>query len=211
MAATLRTLTADPTLLPTRSNKAFIFKGQTTTMTSMKILVDNLHREYFNENGFIEFEELIKPERLDALKKEIATLQPLQSYDLWRQSVSYQKSLKLSQMAMIASELVEQKPIRIGFDWLLPQDFSGKTLNEISSIQGLLCGLLLSLETGSGTFVDPATPFPEQTGPHLLIAFAEDRAVYIFQESDPNTHYLKQFGYSFGDRLKQAHNPIIYQ
>lgn len=43
----------------------------------------------------------------------------------------------------------------------------------------------------------------------LLLAYADENALYTYVPSDPHTHYLKRLGHVFGDRLKETTHPHI--
>lgn len=114
----------------------------------------------------------------------------------------------------------------------------GNSLGDCSCMQGLLCGLLIALKRapeqentpktivgtcpwpsveGNGIFLAPGTILntPElltMSGEsHLLIVYCRAVARYVLSPADPHTHYLKTFGYSFGDRLMDQHHPVLYR
>ncbi len=108
-------------------------------------------------------------------------------------------------------------------------------LEKRNSFQPLALGLCLCLETpslkvlqdqdleepsifprkaGNATFFSPHTPISlkrNASSKHkcLLIGYAPLKSVYVYQKNDLNTHYLKRFGYVFGDKLKNHFHPTI--
>ncbi|MFQ5729000.1 MAG: hypothetical protein ACE5GN_01395 [Waddliaceae bacterium] len=101
------------------------------------------------------------------------------------------------------------------------------TLKEISCLQNLACGLLLCLTGGAPPgdqdssrnviFLAPEAPviFLETLNlrehSYYLIVFTKAKSVYIHNKRDPHSHGLLQWGYHFGDRLKDELNPIIFR
>lgn len=115
------------------------------------------------------------------------------------------------------------------------------TLKQMSSIQGIVSGLILTLsdtpsekellkteedhsvltpypgKIGSGLFFFPNVPLSfdyllETPGiSQLLIVYTKETALYIHNPMDPHTHALKKLGYVFGDRLRSSTHPIVYQ
>ncbi len=101
----------------------------------MKDIVDNKHREYFAENGWIEFEGLVPQDACaglsTALKTEMADrldcdLEKLHlehpgtlyrsSRDLWRDNNDVQAFVKKKRYGDVAAELTETSPLRLAFD-----------------------------------------------------------------------------------------------
>lgn len=103
-----------------------------------------------------------------------------------------------------------------------------KTLGKISSVQGIYGALIICLE---GEAKEPLDNFPAKPGSvvvigpeaeidfsrleknygqrFLFVAYAVPEAVYIYQEDDPGTHFWKNLGYVFGDKLLQKGHPIL--
>ncbi len=225
----------------------------------MKFAVHFQHRDYFNKQGFIEFQDLLSPAQLDPLNHSIQEVlaqrmnipviglseaQPqllfLQGYDLWRSNPTIRKTVASPKLAEIASELTQQQPLRLGFDEYFPSPLNylellkQGDLNGLSCIQGIVCGLMLCLKgpavespttaaassifsriPGHAVFFHPTSPIDlQELGSnseyaYLLITYVKSNAVYTFQPNDPHTHALKQWGYSFGDKLSDKLNPIL--
>jgi hypothetical protein len=234
----------------------------------MKFALDTNHLEFFEKNQFIEFNALLTENEIketqvhveEALRKSVRTHKingPLSAdnqfmtgHDLWRQDLFIRKLATKKQWAELASQLVQTKTLRLGYDQLFPgispASFSksdslythltanNNSLVEISSIQEAACGLILCIKNPSmNSSTDPRISFPTTEGnglfihPHkaiqfnelmqspealyLLIAYVRDPAVYILNEKDPHMHFLKQLGYTFGDKLRDKTHPIVFR
>ena len=44
----------------------------------------------------------------------------------------------------------------------------------------------------------------------LLIGYGDIKTLYKLNKNDPNLNYLKNFGYSFGDKLKDEFHPVVF-
>lgn len=208
-----------------------------------KLIIDIAHREFFQNNGYIQFEGLISEEQIERVQLEINAILAKRGdpgdlfhsgHDLWRSSEQFNKILKQRDLARVASELLLRKPLRLGYDQYLVPPLTypcTDSLNRISSIQGILCGLLICLvnaetvipndifptKAGDGTYFLADFDFPwEQMAAltdlsYLLVVYTHERALYIHQINDPHQHVLKEYGYTYGDRLTDQWNPIVYQ
>lgn len=216
----------------------------------MKITIDLAHQKYFKANGYIQFEEVFNSEQTRAINLEVnqvlakrgdpnhsaPTAQAFfqKGRDVWRSSDHLNKHLNHRNLAGIASELVDYKPLRLGYDqYLLPPlpYPTEHSLEQISCIQGIMCGVLICLvnaetvipneifptKAGDATFFDANYDFPwDQMAAlkdeaFLLIAYTGERALYVHQENDLHKYSLKEFGYNFGDRLTDQWHPIVYR
>ena len=146
----------------------------------MKFAITKEQRDFFQKQGWIEFEELISSDQLvlsnhtinkilaDRLHKPLEKLGQLtseqvflQGRDLWRSNPSLFQLTKL-RFAEIASELIDKKPLRLGYDQFFPSPdqaqpakgtphayshFIGNTasLEAVSCLQGIVCALMLAL------------------------------------------------------------------
>jgi len=151
----------------------------------MKFSVAKEHRDFFQKHQAIEFEGLLPPEQVlrfnqavdEALVQRLGITadkirhQPpqklfLDGRDLWRTNPLLKKMVMHLSCAEIASELIEHKPLRLGYAQLFPQispllfkthhnnDYAlflqqQISLEACSCLQGVLCGLMLCL-TGDG-------------------------------------------------------------
>lgn len=155
--------------------------------------------------------------------------------DLWRSSAALKKFL-LQTLFPPASILGARKSFRLACDQWIPSDYQWSkscSLNHLFSIQGLILGALLcstesKLPLRASLGLLPLPSKPENIlffQPHLLldwpqllqssptdmylIAYALPQAVYVQNPNDPATNDLKQFGYGFGDPLKNAFHPLL--
>lgn len=233
----------------------------------MKFAIAAEHRDFFLKQHAIEFEGLLKESQLNLLDTEInaalaerlgITLEAVQNIspgkqfmagrDLWRDNAEIKKIVLQKQFAEIAADLVEQKPIRLGYDQLFPE-LPGRiyksaisdayhqllntpsTLAKISSIQGVLCGLILCIKGDNSGAAEPGSVFTRIPGNgvffqadapldfnymvqhpqhrYLLIAYVRNSSLYVRNDADPHTHALKQFDYAFGEKLSVKWHPII--
>lgn len=197
--------------------------------------------------------ENITQERQKAHKTTNATwpaeTQFLNGHDLWRAGTSIKKVVLNRGFAEAASSLVEVRPLRIGYDqaYCVPADgklgigvystllSSTPTLQELSSIQGVVCGLMLCIKAAAPELnsIDSSTIFPVKEGNgvmfapdlpinflelthragyvYLLIVYVQGKAVYIHHDSDPHLNEFRKLGYTFGDKLSETLNPTVYQ
>jgi len=170
--------------------------------------------------------------------------------DLWRTNDHVKKLVMQPHLSAIAADLVQTKDVRLGYDLLFPElsrrftlthgerkleDFLSKThsLNEMSCLDGIACGLLICLSEpakpelsseeayipkipGNGIYLSPelVIDFPKlapQQGNYFLIVYTYSSAYYILNEEDPHAHELKHLGYHFGDKLTDKINPIVHR
>jgi hypothetical protein len=232
----------------------------------MKFAVDSNHRDYFHKNQAIEFDALLTEKQVKLLASHIKlalsarlnsnnSISPENNFlagrDLFRLDPIIRKIVIQKHLAEIASELIDQKPLRLGYDQFIPfpptQQIldhhqspychllnSTPTLQEMSSLQGVLCGLLICIEAkvkfddhpeeertffsrkaGNGVFYHPnaklnfADLVKSPGCSYLLVVYVHSTTVYILNTLDPNTYLLKNYGYSLGDKLTDKLNPII--
>jgi|HubBroStandDraft_4_1064222.scaffolds.fasta_scaffold65575_2 hypothetical protein len=163
----------------------------------MRFAITADHRDFFNKNHYIEFEEVLSLAQLSSLKQNAEeTLAkrlriPVQKlkeksapeiyhagYDLWRDNEEIKKIAHKQAFASLASELMQTLPLRYGFDQYFatyqchassPYDLP-LSLQEISCIHPLAGGLLLPLED----LPSPPTffPLPLKKGNALFISAA---------------------------------------
>jgi hypothetical protein len=147
----------------------------------MKFAITKEQRNFFQKHGWIEFEECLSFDQIalfnqmidnilaSRLQKPIEKLKQLssgqlfmQGRDLWRSNPSLLALIRQLQFGQIASELIEKKPLRIGYD----QFFSSQNeallekettthyahfikdsiaLEEVSCLEGIACALMLAL------------------------------------------------------------------
>lgn len=231
---------------------------------TMNFTVVREHREFFRKHHWIECDGVVSKGELERLVAGIPLVLAERSepsfagkafdkngfalgHDLWREGQNLKKIILSRSLAEIAAELVEQKPLRFGYDALFPEvsevqnqnayeSFlqTNPTLQEMSCIQGVLCGAmvcvsgsaetsdeavettLFSRKPGNAVFFSPEWSLPLHeiyANPgftYLLIVYTKANAVYLAQPGDPHLHNFKKLGYNFGDRLNDGIHPIIY-
>jgi hypothetical protein len=215
----------------------------------MQWTVSTQHKDFFQENHTILFEEVVKNDLLITLKEDIRqVIQKLGNdanqfigKDFCDKNLQLEKFVKNKQWAKIFAELCLIKDLRFGFSRLffpkkisafettnesIQPKWSKGTLKEFSSIQGLLGGVLFCLNPsnipqmppfGSALFFDQHYEIPfdllskEDSAMFLLIAYCDKNSVYIQNTNDWDSNFFRQFGYIFGDRLKDKFNPLLYQ
>ena len=147
----------------------------------MKFSVSNEQRSFFHLQGAIEFEGLLDNEETEMLQRsiqdeiaarlslspsELGKLRSDELYvagrDLWRSSQEIKKIISHRRFGEMASQLVNAKLLRLGYDQYFPPPepatalqkiyqqllSPSRTLHSYGSIQGVLCGLMLCI---SGT------------------------------------------------------------
>lgn len=155
--------------------------------------------------------------------------------DLWR-GEPILRTLLLRKLAPIVQTLANKQSLRLGCDQWIPAHFpweKASTCKELFSIQGLGLGVLIA----SAPFPNPnpsyvgLLPLPSKPGnvlffqPRLILdwpqlanspptdlylaLYAMSNSLYIQNPKDPCTNALKQFGYGFGDPLKNEFHPQI--
>ncbi len=155
-------------------------------------------------------------------------------HDLFTKSEELKKFLTGPTIAHILTYLAHDKYFRICFDQLIYYPLSQNYPNPLKiddlSFQNMKMGLLIHISgepieelpifpktRGSATFFDPKvlldlTPFYKPTGSEfLLIGFGSQDSRYRFKETDPHTHFLKNYGYVFGDPLSNQTHPIVFE
>lgn len=236
---------------------------------NMKYTTDKEQRDFFQKAGRLELAGLISPKQLEEVNKVIdealvgrlgispdkwyalpASELFMRGRDLWRDSPALKKFVSQPRFTEIAADLMRKKPIRLGYDQLLPslrQRIGGEgepystfmnqttTLENISSLRGILGGLMICLsssrsesdareeddpfpiEAGNVLFLSPQAPISlKQLHKHpgqryYLILYTQELAHYQLQPQDPHVHGLKQLGYTYEDKLSDVIHPIIYR
>ncbi|MBF8263620.1 MAG: hypothetical protein HW387_1285 [Parachlamydiales bacterium] len=194
----------------------------------MKTTVTTQQIGHFYQFGWIEFEGFLSVEECAAIQSAIwDTAQNrlgkdklsrfgherlyLAGRDCWRDSPFLRQHYLSQRFASTAASLSNKQHLLLACDQWIPE---GKTLeplrlNEHVSFQNLACGCLIFFEKeqqGKARFFLPER-LPILTGSQLIIAYGSITSVFIHNPQDPNNGYLKQFGYSFGDRIRAQHHP----
>lgn len=189
----------------------------------MKFAIAKEHRDFFQKQGIIEFEDFLSSDQLklfnqavdQALAERLSMpverlkLLPSESFfaqgrDLSRANEVLRKYVCQARFAEIASELIEKKPLRLGYDQLFPARYQAKfgpeqkqkvytqfieqttDLETISCLQGVVCGLMLCLGTTGQSIPEESVPvegidiYPRQPG----------HAIYFNPKTAINLHNL---------------------
>jgi hypothetical protein len=161
----------------------------------------------------------------------------LHGYDLALSSERLRKELFSRKLGMAAYYLCRRKPLRYAFDclWKIPSVALSSPIDTISSVTPLMLSAVIALtgqldieipehkpfeytsfpqRKGSVAFISPKTVFQTADvlpGTYLLITFTSAQPVYRLQQTDPHTHFLKGYGYVFGDQLKETTHPVLFR
>lgn len=225
----------------------------------MKFAIVNEHHRYFEKNQQLELEGLFSQQQLENFSLAVESAiscrfsVPQDKFhhltrdkqfdagrDVWRENPAVRKWVTNGSWAEIASELTRKRPLRLCYDQFIPSRISPKmyplpteqTLQSISCIQGVICGIIVCLKgfcdpkegsifpskAGNAMFIsgEKVLDFSElQTFPEnmqfLLISYSSKNSVYMRNEADTHLHGFKNLGYVFGDRLTDDVNPIVYR
>ena len=154
--------------------------------------------------------------------------------DLFRRSNLIKKTLLNKNLIQILKILTKKEKSRLLFDLAIVDSFEypfdkTSTLDELFSFQGLTLGVLIKLDKnkstdlnylpkkrGNITFFKSSLPINLSQIYHLrkqkflLIGFGNTNTIYKLNKNDANVNYLKEFGYNFGDQLKDKSHPLIF-
>lgn len=185
----------------------------------MKTTITAQQTAFFTKNGYIEFEIEFPP------------IAHTPERDLWRKDPELQNFLvrKLSHVAFV---LTGKKQLRLGCDqWFAAKDLPKKMgqIKELLSVQGLALGVIIAENPELPAKRSPLgiLPLPSQKNqilffrpdlildwPHVksdlyLAIYTLPNAVYVYNSKDPFTTGLKQYGYCYGDVLKNEFHPLL--
>lgn len=216
----------------------------------MRFALTAEHRQLFLERGYIEFEDLFSLGQLDEIVKELIRSRCVRDIccctgmdivkagrNLCNEHRDIKKVVCSMSLAAIAAELFNVRRLRLGYDQVF---FSGKkwdsevvffedgvSLESISSVQGIVGGLILCLSgeeresgilpsrPGNGVYFKGDLPLDleglkdNEKRCYVMIAYCIPNAVYTLCNKDPHVHYLKKYDYTFGDLLREDTNPML--
>lgn len=168
----------------------------------MKFAVAPQQKSFFKHNQYIELDGLLNENTFQALKDGIkktlalrlntdesrldkCTAQQLftAGHDIWRSQNDVKKAIANTQMGEILYELFDERPLRLGYDLVLPSEryasFSGaeplhyskyiendRLLERMGSIQGVLGAVIFCLEAPS----HPLEGWPSAVGNVLVVS-----------------------------------------
>lgn len=160
----------------------------------MSIDLPQAHINFYHKHGHLELEEFLPKERIHILRSEIKpestfSQNYLSGRDLWRKSLAIRQLVQSRPLAKCAAMLSEKPSLQLGFDQLLcttstqgeplPFEDAPITLNEISNVTPLACGLIINLsenvspheETTLSVEEDLSTLIPIPKTPGSLLFF----------------------------------------
>lgn len=191
----------------------------------MKCAIAKEHRDFFQKQGWIEFEELLSDSQLVLAQQAIerilaervkvgperlpsfpATPLYLHGRDLWRSHPSLFPSAAHIRFVQVASDLLEKKPLRLGYDQFLPAcpdeapfaetesqiytRFLMQTadLTTVSCLEGIACGVMLALDNEDSAL-------PNETPPEALDVFSKQRGHVIFFRPDAPVQWNRLYAH----------------
>lgn len=195
------------------------------------------HRTFFIKNKFIVFDDILTAIELSALQTLVSEISRENSTNLFLRYPSFQKYICSKKFAKLVFSLLNSNPIRIAsaqYIYSGSQYLTTATLQEIGTLQPLICGLLLNISQipikicqdsellralpvrpRSGVFIHPEFTFPyDQLSNYsiahfLLITYGSRRLIYTQNNSDPDLYFLKKQGYNFGMPISAATHPLL--
>lgn len=199
----------------------------------MKFALAKEHREYFAQNHYIEFDEVLTGKEIATLTKHVRELLKLRlkqkggssiaspheffllGRDLWRDDPTIQKILFQRKLGETAASLFKQPLLRLAFDQYQAENFT-LSLQQMSSITPLIASLAIPLDdndSGRVIYFSPMTPLklPFMKDPMLILSYTGTKAQYTLKKEDHHTHALKKLGYTFGDLLNNDAHPILFR
>jgi hypothetical protein len=198
---------------------------------AMQTMITSQQASHFARFGWVEFERFLPPEECQSiqsmiyqtlahrLKTDVLKLNRFDTKhilahtrDLWREQPILRQLACSRRICRPAVALIQKNPLLLVCDqWIPPLTvLSPPRLSEHLGFQGLLCGALLILDgadAGNIRFFHPER-LPITSESQLLIAYGSLQTVYIYNPRDFAQSFLKQLGYSFGDRLKTDTHPL---
>lgn len=176
----------------------------------MQFSITGEHAYYLRKHGQLELEAIISPSKLEALRNALSKTLRYRLGDNWKlersstifveghdvhcDSEEIQKIISQRGWASAFSELLDTRPLRLGFDQYFPADRAPESrednpyreflsrnlsLNEASCIDGIAGGLLLCLEA-------PTEETPLASTPGDAILYMPDQPIPLSALSSPN-------------------------
>lgn len=196
----------------------------------MKFSILDAHVKYFQENGFIQFEDLLPINILQQANKELKDIinscpKDTCRRDLFRNSAIIKKIAFNGTIAFILKNLTKKQNFRLVFDQLIikKENTALFPLDSNSCFQSLIGAVIINIDQKALTlnnlnnknslifiknsfFINPEKLDFEV---FLLIAYGQLKTIYKQNTQDPYNNYLRNLGYNFGDLLKDALHPVV--
>ena len=140
----------------------------------------------------------------------------LHARDCWRNAPLLKHFFCSKRFTSTVGSLINNHSLFLACDqWIPPQTtLEPLNLNHHLSFQNLVCGCLLILEgsqAGSVRFFQPDRLPLTTAESQMIIAYGHINSVYIYNPADPCNCNLKNYGYSFGDRLREDTHPFCQE
>lgn len=160
--------------------------------------------KFYSDNGYIGFDNL----GVEFPQKEEARR------DLWRKEPSLEQ-LIVRKLGPLALQLTRKTKLYLACDERISETWDTKSaIQKHFSFQGLACVVaLLSDPQTPLFFMHPSTwpsmlpGWPTTPTDCYLIAYGTNETRYVNNPKDPLNHWLKKYGFGFGDSLQK--NPMI--
>lgn len=164
----------------------------------MKFSLTSDHFHHYRQRGYVEFEGIVNQAKLQVLLNAIrrerydtAEQRFQKQHDLWRLSPAIKKILFHKDIASIVASLHDAKPLRIGYDQLIPEGYLSKrkslSLREMSSLQGIIGGYLLCLQDCPGALV--TQPLSEESERKIAAPFSTTAGNVVFIDPEVAIDY----------------------
>ena len=186
----------------------------------MKRSILDAQTAFYTKNGFIEFE--IPHPDVPFIPKR----------DQWREDETL-KTFILKNLGPISLVLAGKKQLRLAFSEWITEENRPKNrgfLKEMLSIQNLMLAVSIAPNPIIPTKKSPLGIIPLPTSaeqilffrptlildwpcvlsPFFLILFTLSNGVYVHNNQDPQTTYLKELGYEYGDTLRAETHPLLF-
>ena len=205
----------------------------------MRIQIAGEQVSYFERFGYVELQALLTNAEVGLLQSALARSRADQGLrdpsDVAISSVEARRVICSKKLGEAAFSFVRKKPLRYGFDRLWPSfPPEGSHIDTLSSVSPTMIAVVIALETSQPAVSPAPVPFvltslPNEPGnalfissktalrlasastQYLVIGYSSGKPLYYFQSQDPHTHSLKQYGYVFGDALKETTHPVVYR
>lgn len=160
---------------------------------------------------------------IENIKKQTPEEVFLASGDLWRSNLAIRKLITSPRLSSIASILLKEKPVRLGYDlYIEPTNASFlqtlRPFGEINCIQGFIGGMCICLEGEKEGNIKVFSPEFSMDShqmfdgkPFVLITYCQASSIYLRKLADPMSQRLRDLGYTYGDRLSDDLNPIVFK